>query len=190
MNRTERGSRHYFIEVMGAMLLYAVLLMGRNWTQGGVKIALTIASLVPIWLIGLAVVRFYRNSDEYLRQKVLLSLAMGGGLTALLLMSYGQLKSIGVPPMPQHGAWLVMGFSCAACSLALTWNDYVSQVGLRRSLQWAALSLAIIAVPTVLYALVAPTLGWPHRPGVLLLIATLIFVALNGWNIFVRRGCV
>lgn len=187
MNRTERGSRRYFIEVMGAVLLYAVLLMGRNWTQGSVKIALTVASLVPIWLIGLAVVRFYRNADEYLRQKVLLSLAMGGGLTALLLMSYGQLKSIGLPPMSQRDAWLVMGFSCAACSLAMGWRDYVSQVGMRRSLQWAALSLAIIAIPTALYALAAPVLGWPHRPGLLILIATLIFVALNGWNIFVRR---
>lgn len=189
MNKTERGSRRYFIEVMGAVLLYAVLLIGRNRTQDSVKIALTVASLVPIWLIGLAVVRFYRNADEYLRRKVLLSLAGGGGLTALLLMSYSQLESVGLPSMPPHGAWLVMGLACAVCSLALAWPDHISQVGMRRSLQWATLSLAIIAIPTTLYALVAPSMGWPHRPGVLILIATLIFVALNGWNIFVRRSC-
>jgi hypothetical protein len=187
MNRFERGSQRYFIEVVGALLLYAVILVGRKGMQGDLKVALTLASIVPVWLIALAVVRFYRAQDEYLRQKMLLSMAMGGGLTALILMSYGQLESIGLPPLSRPWAWIIMGFSCATCSLALAWRDHVGQVGTQRSVQWAATCLAIIAIPTVIYALTAPALGWPNRPGVLVLVATLIFLALNGWCIFVKR---
>lgn len=187
MNRTERGSRHYFIEMMGALLLYAACLVGRKSASGDLKTALTLAGIIPVWLIGLAVVRFYRSADEYLRHKMLLGLAMGGGLTFLLLMSYVQLQSLGLPSLSGRWVWLVPGFACAFCSMGLSMRDYVSVFGLARTLRFAAMAIFLITVPTLLYALAAPALGWPHKPGFLVLFATMIFLAINGYCIFAKR---
>ena len=190
MNKSERGVKRYFIELSAVMLLLMALLIGRNWAPTGeIRAALQLASLIPIWLIGLVVVRGYRASDEYHRQQILLIFAIGGGATALLIMSYLQVQKIGLPAISIIWVWPIMGALCGLCAMVLSLRDSVSLIGTAKTLKWAGAMAAIITLPTVLYALVAPALGWPHKTGLLVLIATMIFMALNAYYMFVRRRC-
>lgn len=190
MNKTELGAKRYFIELSAVMVLFMALLVGRNWVPaGGIRTTLHLASLIPIWLIALVVVRGYRAADEYHRRQMLLIFAIGGGGTALLILSYMQIQKLGLPAISAGWVWPVMGALCGLCAMVFSGRDHASQYSMAKTLKWTVAMAAIIAVPTLLYALAAPALGWPHKPGLLVLIATMIFVALNACYLFVKRRC-
>lgn len=166
------------------------LLLGRNWVPvGGMRTALQLASLVPIWLIALVIIRGYRAADEYHRRQILLIFAMGGGATALLVMSYMQVQKLGLPAISIAWVWPIMGTLCALCAMVFSGRDYASKYGAAKTLKWVAAMAAVIIVPTLLYALAAPALGWPHKTGFLVLLATMIFLALNAYCLFIKRRC-
>lgn len=190
MNKAERGVKRYFIELSIVIMLFMALLVGRNWVPaGGTRTALQLASLIPIWLIALVVVRGYRAADEYHRRQILLIFAIGGGATALLALSYMQIQKLGIPAISIAWVWPTMGALCGLCAMAFSGRDYASQFGTAKTLKWIAAMTAIIAVPTLLYAWAAPALGWPHKTGLLILIATMIFMALNAYCLFAKRRC-
>jgi hypothetical protein len=188
MNRTEQGVRRYFIELTSVLAAFSGLIVLRSRVPpGDLKSLLHVASLLPIWLGGWVIIRAYRAVDEYHKRIILNSFAIGSALTALLTLSYMQLQGLGLPAISIAWTWPLMGACWGLCSMFFSWRDYASRHGVAKTLKWTGTMLALVAIPTALYAVMANALGWPHSAGISTLVATAIFLALNAYFIFVKR---
>ncbi|MDI1310625.1 hypothetical protein [Prosthecobacter sp.] len=111
INPTTRAFHRYFAELGAAMAGYAVLIIasrvllsseiGRQW-NGGWQCALSLAPAIPLALVFLAVIRFLNGMDELARRIAVDSLAVAGGVTAMLAASYGLIEST---VFPHVSAW-------------------------------------------------------------------------------------
>jgi hypothetical protein len=109
-NPVKRAYRRYLIELCIALAVYAVAMGIRGWLlHGPMKDSkawqCAVVALIPaiaLILIVASVVRVLRSTDEMLRQIQTESLAIAGGVTALLAASYGLLEG---PNFPFLSAW-------------------------------------------------------------------------------------
>jgi hypothetical protein len=74
---------------------------------------------VPIWLMLLVVVRFYRHTDELEKLKLLENVAIAAGVTACLTTSYALLEDAGLPKLAITWAWPTLAI-CWAISTGVT----------------------------------------------------------------------
>lgn len=182
MNRTEKAGRRYFGELIGVMCLFAILLVARNRVPAGdLKIGLRVATLIPIWLLAFVVLRLFLATDEYGRQQMVKTFAIGAAATALATISYAHLQPLGLPDLSIMWTWPIMGGICGLCGLTYGWRDYASKHGTSPAMKQSVLLVGIVAGPTALYALVATLLKLPLDAGILFLVATAIFVAISGY---------
>lgn len=58
-----------------------------------------VVPVLPILGVFAAVIRYLNGIDEHQRQTIVTSLAIAGGTTALLSVTYGFLENVGLPKM-------------------------------------------------------------------------------------------
>jgi len=110
VNPVKRANRRYFIEFGVAMVAYVVVIFASRWllrgpmehAAGGWQIAIAVLPVILVVLVFAAVVRLLRATDELSRQICVDSLAIAGGVTALLAVTYGLIEG---GRLPHLSAW-------------------------------------------------------------------------------------
>jgi hypothetical protein len=119
----QRVARVYLRELGAALLLYTVLLVaairfGRPMAEGPAR---TLVLLSPMLGFGLglwAIARHLSRVDEYIRQFLLESVALGAAITAGLSFTYGFLETAGFPRLSMFTVWCVLcGATVLVCAL-------------------------------------------------------------------------
>jgi len=101
-NPTAVANRRYVVEIVVCMLAYIAVLVPAMWLlnrgiEGPLKLVVAIAPVVPVAFVFLAVLRYFAATDEFQRRLMVESLAIAGGITALLAVTYGFLQNAGLP---------------------------------------------------------------------------------------------
>jgi hypothetical protein len=190
-----RAPRRYFIEFNAAMVLYIVALVGRKFVLHDVgdpmlRDLILVSPILPIILMALAVVRFYRRMDEYHKQQLLEALAFSAGMTAVVAASWGFLEDIGFPHLLLFHAMMVMMLSWAGAALYLGWKDKVSEGRGLQALGSVFLTLLYVATGTAVFAVMGIAANFATPWWELALIATLLFIVRMGTFIFSKsKSC-
>jgi hypothetical protein len=130
-NPTTRAFRRYNLEFAISMIAYvAFITISRNLLHGPlrdastpVQIAVAISPILPVAMLFVSVIRFLHRTDEFLRRMIIESLAVAGGVTALLAVTYGLIESEPLFPRPSAWwTWAVFGTSWLASSLLHRWR--------------------------------------------------------------------
>jgi amino acid transporter len=106
--------RIYLKELGGAMLLYAVLLLGSNaiddafHPNGTARMALALSPMIGAVLAAWAVMRKIRRLDEMQRRIQLDAISLSFLATALITFSWGFAEAAGAPHFPTFGIWPLM----------------------------------------------------------------------------------
>jgi hypothetical protein len=107
-NPATQASRRYLLEFALSMTAYVVVLCASIFlfyhVTGAWRILVALLPVIPVGLLFAAFVRFLLRTDELQRQIMVISLALAGGATALLSVTYGFLESFRFLPPPS--AWL------------------------------------------------------------------------------------
>lgn len=103
-NPTTQAQRRYYREFTIAIVAYVILVAASVYglnrgIEGFAKYLVAVVPAVPVAGVFIAAVRWLRNTDEYQRQNTITSLAIAGGLTALIEVTYGFLEIAGLPKM-------------------------------------------------------------------------------------------
>ncbi len=125
MGHTKKVMRAYYIEMGLSMLAYVVLLFaairfGRPMTEGALRTAVLLTPMIGFGLAIWAVARHLGRIDEYLRQQLLETFAMGAAITAAVTFSYGFLETAGFPFVSMFWVWPVMGASWGLVGIGRT----------------------------------------------------------------------
>jgi hypothetical protein len=123
MGHTKKVMRAYYIEMGLSFLVYAVLLFaairfGRPMTVGLLRTAVLLTPMIGFGLAIWAIARHLGRIDEYLRQQLLETFAMGAAITAAVTFSYGFLETAGFPFVSMFWVWPVMGASWGLVGIA------------------------------------------------------------------------
>ena len=100
--KQRNSGKQYMKEFGGAMVLYAVTLIGVNYYYDNnpdtVRAwVLALLPMVPTLLAAWAIVRHIGRVDEMYRKLMTEAYAIGGVITALATFTYGFLEGIGLP---------------------------------------------------------------------------------------------
>lgn len=94
------------MELLAGTAAYIVILIGTRAllrdVTGPLEIAVALAPVLPLIWIFIAALRLWQNTDEFNKQLMLQSLAIAGGVTAMLSVTYGFLES---DVLPRPSAW-------------------------------------------------------------------------------------
>jgi hypothetical protein len=109
-NPVKRAYRRYRLEFGASMVAYVAVMFVRNWLLYGPmrhvgeywQIVIALLPFLPMVFVFAAVVRLLRKTDELYRRICLDSLAIAGGATALLAVTYGLIES---DHFPHLSAW-------------------------------------------------------------------------------------
>jgi hypothetical protein len=112
--KEREGNRKYFIELLGALGLYVLVLVGsitlaKSMETGVARTGLLLSPVLPLGLAIWAIARHFRRVDEFIRLRSLESLSIAAGITAALSFTYGFLESAGYPKLSMFWVWPVMG---------------------------------------------------------------------------------
>ena len=116
----KRLKNAYFREMLGAVVLYGILLVvaikvGRPMAEGVLRTLLLVSPMIGFGLMLWAIARHIGRIDEYLRQLLLESVSLGAAITAGLTFTYGFLENAGFPRLSMFSVWIVL---CVATMLA------------------------------------------------------------------------
>jgi hypothetical protein len=99
--------RRYIRELLWSMVAYTFILIAsltilkQGWIQmRGFIIAISLAPVIPVGFVLLAIMRALRDSDELQQRIQLLATAFSAALTGFITFSYGFLENIGFPKFP------------------------------------------------------------------------------------------
>ena len=126
MQFEKRVGRAYLRELGVAMAVYVVLLVaaikfGRPMPDGVLRTAILLTPMIGCGMAIRAIARHLSRIDEYMRQNLLETFAIGAAITAAVTFSYGFLETAGFPRLSMFAVWPVMasswGLVCAARAL-------------------------------------------------------------------------
>lgn len=106
--------RRFIVEFSASMVAYMIVLVGSVWVlniggiEGGWKIAVALAPMLPGAAVALSVMRQVRSSDELQRRIQLEALSLAFAGTALATFSYGFLENVGYPRLSMFFVWPLM----------------------------------------------------------------------------------
>jgi hypothetical protein len=124
-NPVTQAKRRYYIEFGAAMVAYViVILVSRTLLHGRLRdasdawqIGVAVLPIIPTLFVFIAVLRLLRRTDELYRQICVDSLAIAGGVTVLLAITYGLIEGGRVPYLSAWWtyttfmtAWLIATF--------------------------------------------------------------------------------
>lgn len=106
----------YIIEFSVVLALYVGAVLLRPWLAdhaGSAGLLLMAKSLpaVPIWLMLIAVWRYYRRIDEFEQKRLLETLAISFGIASCAVVTYGFLADAGLPQISITWAWPTLAAS-------------------------------------------------------------------------------
>jgi hypothetical protein len=127
VSHVKYANRTYQIEMAITMALYIGLLLARPWLLAHTDGAVTAAAIkllpaVPIWLLAFVLFRHYRRIDEFQRLRFLENLALAGGLTAIVAVSYDFFQDVGAPKLELFWAWPIFAIFWSAIGLVMEWR--------------------------------------------------------------------
>lgn len=112
---TKGAGRRYLVELGGAILAYAVVLLvavtlvNNTDVGSGWRVPLALAPMVPAMFMVVAFARYMGRVDELQRRVQLEALAFAFGGTALLTFGYGFLQLFaGFPQVNWFAVWPIM----------------------------------------------------------------------------------
>jgi hypothetical protein len=103
-NPTTQATRRYFREFWIAIIAYVAILSASIYgldhgVSGFARYVVALVPVLPVAGVFVAVVRWLRATDEYQRQTTITAMAIAGGATALINVTYGFLEVAGLPKM-------------------------------------------------------------------------------------------
>jgi hypothetical protein len=109
-----RSARRYMLELSGAMVLYAlVLLPVIRWMnanpESGIRWFVGLLPLAPTVLAAWTILRFFERMDELARRKLTETLAFAFAVSALMVLTVGFLETAGLAPLSAWWIWVGMG---------------------------------------------------------------------------------
>jgi hypothetical protein len=127
MSHKAKMSR-YFLELMGAMVLYAAAVAATVRVTSGIqpaalKALVCIVPMLPVALAIWAIARHLSRIDEYLRLSILQDIAIAAAATAGASLTYGFLENAGLPKLSMFVVWPVMGAIWLAVSCLHQFRD-------------------------------------------------------------------
>ena len=179
MSKVSDTPRRYAAEFGGAMALYMATLFIREHFAAGagspaLKAILIASPVLPILLCALAVWRFLRGTDEYMRLLILKALAFSAGATIVVSLSWVFLKDAGAPALPFEAAGMLAMALWAGAAIALKWRD--NRANIIATLKRLLLSAAAGGVCAGGYALIAHLTGNPFSSDIALIVGGLAFL--------------
>ncbi|HVU37428.1 MAG TPA: hypothetical protein VHC95_03780 [Opitutales bacterium] len=120
INPTRQAVHRYFWEFGVSICAYVVVIaLSRNYYNDvpiQCKALLALLPVIPVGFVFAAIVRFILSTDELQRRIIVNSLALAGGATALLAITYGLLEGDILPPpsawwtyVTFMASWLIAG---------------------------------------------------------------------------------
>jgi hypothetical protein len=109
------SSRRYVLELGGALLLYAALLVGANAIEratepvGALKLAINLLPMIGALVAAWVVMRGIWAMDEMQRRIQLDAIAISFLGTALVTFGWGFAEGAGLPHMRAFSVWPIMG---------------------------------------------------------------------------------
>lgn len=108
-----RAARRYAIEFGAAMAAYVVTVVGTSlWLDANpdapARLPVALLPVIPVILVVVAAVRFYQRQDELLRRRQVEALALAFVGTALTVITYGFLETVGFPRLSAWWTWGTM----------------------------------------------------------------------------------
>jgi hypothetical protein len=109
-----RSARRYMLELAGAMVLYAVILIPVvRWInlnpESDLRWVVGLLPLVPTVLAAWTVLRFFERMDELGRRQLTETLAFAFATSALLVLTLGFLETAGLEALSAWWIWVGMG---------------------------------------------------------------------------------
>jgi hypothetical protein len=107
------AGRTYVIECAATMALYLAASWSRPWLiahapNRALVIAAIVLPAIPVWLLFVAVWRYYLHIDEYQKRQFLQSLSISFGLGCCALVTYNLLIDAGLPRLDLSWAWPIL----------------------------------------------------------------------------------
>lgn len=113
MGYLKNGEKRLYLEAMAAMALF----FAAGWlrrttipslTDPALLLSVKFLPLLPILLIGIAVWRFYRRSDELERLTILKTAAVASLLSIIVFIGWSVLQPVGLPLLTGQTAVLIL----------------------------------------------------------------------------------
>jgi hypothetical protein len=109
-----RSARRYMLELTGAMVLYAlVLIPAIRWInanpESDLRWIVGLLPLLPTVLAAWTILRFFGRMDELARKKLTEALAFAFAASALLVLTLGFLQTAGLDSLSVWWIWVGMG---------------------------------------------------------------------------------
>ncbi|KFI07713.1 hypothetical protein JN27_09120 [Massilia sp. BSC265] len=119
----KRVGKAYMRELMGSLALYMVLLFaairwGRPMEEGVARTLVLLSPMIGFGLALWAIARHFGRIDEYVRMRLLETIALAAAITAGLTFSYGFLETAGYPKLSMFTVWCVLCGSVVVVQLA------------------------------------------------------------------------
>ena len=107
------AGRTYVRECAASMALYIAATWGRPWLiahapNHALVIAATVLPAFAVWLLFVAVWRYYLHIDEFQKRQFLQSLSISFGLGCCALVTYNLLIDAGLPRLDISWAWPIL----------------------------------------------------------------------------------
>jgi hypothetical protein len=107
------AGRTYVRECAASMALYIAATWARPWLiahapNHALVIAATVLPAFAVWLLFVAVWRYYLHIDEFQKRQFLQSLAISFGLGCCALVTYNLLIDAGLPRLDISWAWPIL----------------------------------------------------------------------------------
>ena len=114
-------NRSYLFELLGAMALYAVILvvtikLGRPMAEGTLRTLVLLTPILGFFAMVWAVARHLKRVDEYIRQFTLENIAIAAAVTAGATFTYGFMETAGFEKLSMFIVWMVLGGTWGAAT--------------------------------------------------------------------------
>lgn len=118
----------YLLELLAALVAYAITLMASLRflpdidRESGLRIAVSVAPMVPALAACWVIMRHLRRLDELQRTIQLEALGLAFAGTAIVTFSYGFLENAGLPKLTMFSVWPLMAALWVAGVLLGRWR--------------------------------------------------------------------
>jgi hypothetical protein len=123
----KKVARTYRIELFVAVAVYVVLLtgsirLGRPMPDGLARTLVLVSPMIGFGLMIRSIVRHVARVDEYVRVRLLETIALSAAITGAVSFTYGFLETVGYPKLSMFSVWIVMGVSFGLINCVRAWT--------------------------------------------------------------------
>ena len=124
----QKIARSYRTELFVALAVYIVLLfgsirLGRPMPEGLARTLVLVSPMIGFGLMIRSIVRHVARVDEYVRVRLLETIALSAAITGAVSFTYGFLETVGYPKLSMFSVWIVMGASFGLVNIVRSWRE-------------------------------------------------------------------